>query len=208
MTITPLVAFGGVKESGKNASAELLEQHHGYVVLNMSDALLEALTILDPWIPVNAHPSFDWAGAETGTFLRFSALLDKVGYTESKTNPEVRRLLQALGTEVGRKLIDEDVWVDIMHDKIVDHLDAGTPVAVTGIRYPNEITLIQSLDGVTIWVERAEATARAEAAATATEQHDSERSLSMDDFAYVLENDGDIENDLRKRVDAIAEAMR
>ena len=49
-------------------------------------------------------------------------------YTELKTNREVRRLLQVLGTDIGRDMIDPDLWVDIASRKIAAVYVGGNKV--------------------------------------------------------------------------------
>ena len=47
--------------------------------------------------------------------VTYREAIEERGYTEAKAEfPEVRRLLQVFGTEVGRDLFGENVWVDIM----------------------------------------------------------------------------------------------
>src|SRR5690606_741544 len=97
-------------------------------------------------------------------------------YVEAKTDPEVRRLLQKLGTEVGRNMIGENVWVSIMARKIDDHRSAGHPVVVTGLRFPNEPQMIRELGGRTVWIDRPSLAAGA-AAAHVSENSGSESAL-------------------------------
>lgn len=62
---------------------------------------------------------------------------------EAKKNPGVRVLLQRLGTDVVRDMVDEDAWVDIMRFRVECLLREGKKVVVTGIRFPNELEAIR-----------------------------------------------------------------
>lgn len=164
----PLVGIGGLLASGKDTVADYLVEHHGYTKLNMSEPLHEAMLALNPIVSPGLDP-----------VLRYGELVAAVGYTAAKENPEVRRLLQALGTEVGRKMFGENVWVDIAGRKIDALRAEGKPVVITGIRYPNELEMIRSRKGGhALWVARN----------VAQGAHASETSVQATDFDITIEN--------------------
>jgi hypothetical protein len=172
-----LIGLGGRLRSGKDAAADHLVAEHGFVKLGMSDALHEAMLAIDPVINI-------W---DDGTFERYAEAVAEHGYVAVKRDyPEARRLLQNLGTEVGRNMIGENVWSNITARKIDDHRGAGHRVVVTGLRFPNEIQMVRELGGQTIWVERP----GLESGSSST--HASETSVGPDDFGAVLLNDQDL----------------
>jgi hypothetical protein len=204
-----LIGLGGKLRAGKDAVGDYLVENKNFVKLGMSDALNEALLKLDPIIRVDLDD--DGVAA-----LRYQQLHAQVGYVEAKKNPEVRRLLQVLGTEVGREMIDQQVWVNIAKRKIQEHWDAGRNVVITAIRFPNEIDMVLNLGGYTVWVERP-AESRSEglagyegvpghsmtlkahteapgASQSTLQTHASETSVSEEDFEFTLVNDSDLEN--------------
>lgn len=63
-----------------------------------------------------------------------------------RTEPEVRRLLQRLGTEGVRTHLGQDVWVDAMKTRLAA-TDAEV-VILTDVRFPNEAALCDLLIGV------------------------------------------------------------
>lgn len=181
--MSKLLGIGGRLTSGKDTVADYLVEKHGWVKLNMSSPLHEAMLRLDPWVPVD----FEYASG----IWRYSYLCEKVGYTAAKENPEVRRLLQKLGTDVGRKMFGENVWVDYAANTITPLRAAGENVVITGIRFPNEIAMIHSnvvLDqpGQLVWVERPGLTLGKEAA------HVSE-TLTGEDFDITILNDSTLD---------------
>lgn len=202
-----LIGLGGKLRAGKDAVGDYLEEKHDFVKLGMSDALNEALLKLNPWIPT---PGLDYA-------IRYQELHDMRGYVEAKKNPEVRRLLQVLGTEVGRDMIDPDVWVKIAEKKILEHWANGKSVVITAMRFPNEIEMLERLGGFSVWVERPDAERLSNGleaeegrgtpdkvsegrtgSQEAIQSHASENSVSSSDFEYVLVNDGTLDQLYRK----------
>lgn len=167
------VGIGGRLGHGKDAMADLLVKKYGFVKMGMSDPLADALYALNPFL-----------GAEQDD-TRYQSVVDDVGYTKAKEIPEVRRLLQVLGTEVGRRMISADVWVDIMVRRALAITENGGRVIVTGIRYPNELSAIQENGGESWFIKRPGLEDAGAAAA-----HSSETSLSEYDFDVIIMNDG------------------
>lgn len=222
MPTTQLIGLGGLLRAGKDAVAEHLAFQHGYTTLGMSDALNEALLLLNPLIEVPG-------GRENFSVMqRYRELHDSIGYVEAKKNPEVRRLLQVLGTEIGREMISEDVWVKIAEKRITGLLAEGKPVVITAMRFPNEIEMLNRLGGVALWVERdavsrfeglatggvlptpgkgisgvSEAPVKSESMITA---HASENSVHSGLFHAILDNSGTLE-DLYTKTDTFLEFL-
>lgn len=191
-----LIGIGGRLRAGKDVVAEHLEREHGFVRMGMSDVLHEALLAIDPLIVTSEGVGgiYEWCD--------YSQLVAEEGYVEAKKNPYVRAYLQRLGTEVGRNMIGEDTWVNIAGNRISDHMREGRSVVITGIRYPNELRMILSLGGRSVWIERPGLDSDASASS-----HASENSVQADDFRTVLVNDGTI-GDLRTRTDALLGQIR
>ena len=171
---TLVIGMGGLLRSGKDTVADYLVTYRDFVKLGMSDALADALYILNPWVEV--------AVEHASSHQRYASLVDSMGYVKAKTFPDARAYLQLLGTEVGRNLISENVWVDIIKRRI-DALTAdGKAVVVTGIRYKNELDMIAELNGVSWWVDRADI--------ISDSTHSSENSVTKEDFDAIIPNHG------------------
>lgn len=166
-----ILGIGGYALSGKDALADFLEADFGYYRTFMSKPLLEALQIINPYI---------------GTYLRFNELIESVGYTEAKKQHEVRRLLQVFATDFGRSMIDDDIWVNLVNREIA--ASNAERVAITGIRFKNELKYIKALGGTTVWVSRP--------GFGPINGHLSEASVVQSDFDVVISNDGSL-TDLR-----------
>lgn len=181
-----LIGVGGRKGHGKDAFAHLLGSD--WTVIGMSDPLYDALLRLDPPVEVGGK------NLNVSEFLYQRCSGD---WVVAKRNPGVRRLLQRLGTDVVRDLVDEDAWVKMMERKVLEYLQAGRNVAVTGIRFPNELLAIRRLGGLTVWVERF-------APDLAEDTHISEASLNSEDFQVQVSNTGSLD-DLQRVASQIAE---
>lgn len=126
------IGFCGYATAGKDVAAQALVDERGFTKVNMSDALLRDMLILDPMI-VGGH--------------RLSTVLKAYSYDEAKDLfPEFRELLQRYGTDVWRT-VDENVWVRRAIRTIREK--NLTKVVTTGIRFPNEMTGIDFLVAVT-----------------------------------------------------------
>lgn len=183
-----LIGVGGRKGHGKDAFAKSLGED--WLVVGMSDPLYEALLRLDPPVDVS------------GVTLNVSKFLQKQckgDWVVAKRNPGVRQMLQRLGTDVVRELIDADAWVKIMERRVLSSLRSGRNVAVTGIRFPNELEAIKRLGGLAVWVERP-------AHDLAEDTHASETSLKSEDFQIQVSNSGSLE-DLQSVASQIAEMV-
>lgn len=181
MTIKVL-GLGGAYGSGKDEIASRLVLH-GWLNYGMSDMLNQSLLVLNPMIPITDDP--DWAlhPPEEYTWMRYQVFHAQVGYVKAKENPEVRRLLQVLGTDVGREMIDQNVWVDMTRRSMQKSIDLGYKVVVTGIRYENELQMVQAMGGSAWWVHRS---GHSMVGTSAT--HSSETTLNYEDFDDVYYN--------------------
>jgi hypothetical protein len=176
MTAPLLIGIGGRLAAGKDTVGDHLVDTHGFKKLFMSDPLAQALELLNPIIGVD----YD------GYRVRYARLAAEVGYTAAKQHPEVRRLLQTLGTEVGRNLIGENTWVDIAARNIDEerHINRQA-IVITGIRFKNELEMIRKRGGILLFVERPDMGNQS--------SHASEITLQPRDFDDIIVNAGSLE---------------
>lgn len=191
-----LVGLGGYKTAGKDTLAEALREQspRAIRIMGMSDPLWEMLCAVDPLVP--------WMADGLGTVRLSQVLSGPLGgmgagaYVEAKKNPEVRRLLQRLGTEAGRKVLDEDVWASAAARRFHEH--AADPkvrhVFLTGVRFPNEAEMVRALGGRLIWVDRP---------GLSGSGHESETSVGPQDFDAVVLNDSTVERGAGRLAKAI-----
>ena len=170
ITLPKVVGIGGKRRHGKDAAAELLASRFGYVIIGCSDVLDHFARIQNPIVE--------------GT-RRYVDVVDDLGFVAAKKHPEVLNILIKTG-EALRTTYVADIIANYVEQQILDHLAAGRPVIVTGIRFLIEVALIERLGGITIYVIRP------------TEPVDTvaltENSVASDDFMAVLMNDGSLED--------------
>jgi hypothetical protein len=175
-----IIGLSGYAQSGKDTVAELLCLNYKYHRRAFADPMRDAIYTLNP-IVFNLNS-------------RVADLVDEYGWDVAKANPEVRRLLQVFGTDVGRKMFNENFWVDIalagLHDK--------HRVVVSDVRFPNEAEAIKKLGGQVWRINRHNH--------TPVNGHKSEHAMDNYMFKHVLYNDGTID-DLADEVFMLAKEL-
>lgn len=126
-----IIGLSGYAQSGKDTAAELLCLNYGYTRRAFADPMREALLRLNPKIDSITHVQH---------------LVDDYGWDIAKKNPEVRRLLQHMGTEVGRGMFGENFWLV----RTIAGLAPENKVVISDVRFPNEARAIKELGGV-VW---------------------------------------------------------
>jgi hypothetical protein len=183
-----LIGLGGRLRHGKDEVADALVGQYEFQKYGMSDPLNEALLTLNPIVV--ATTKLDQGGESDRVVsekVYYRDLHARVGYVEAKKNPEVRRLLQMLGTDVGRKMIDPDIWVKIARERIEKSLSEGKNVVITAIRFPNEVSMVEKLGGALVWVHRP-----GKEFEPSKDAHASETSVNIQNFPITLHNDGEL----------------
>lgn len=127
-----IIGLNGVARAGKDTVAGILHDIYGYEIFSYSETLNDALIALNPFIAPG-----DGAG-----HLRYADAVEFEGYEVAKERPEVRRLLQAMGTEVGRNMFGQNIWVDALMKKI-----GNEKAVITNVRFPNEAEAVWSRGG-------------------------------------------------------------
>lgn len=171
---------------GKDTAGKWLVDNRGYRRVAFADALKEAAWEIDPWICLNDWPQFA------------RRLSDKVAGPSSWERakdeyPEVRRFLQELGASV--RAIDPDFWLRAAMKKVVEANDAGVPVVITDVRYPNEAASLKRAGFHLVYIDRP---------GVPQMDHASENSLTSADAKYYVRNAGTV-SDLYEDMEFIAD---
>ncbi|NDB86541.1 MAG: DUF4406 domain-containing protein, partial [Alphaproteobacteria bacterium] len=93
-----VLGLSGYARSGKDTVGDILTQN-GYTKFSFAAELKQAIYNLNPLVSVDGM-------TYQRSLIGFDLDQAKVLY------PEIRKLLQRMGTEVGRKLFGEDFWVE------------------------------------------------------------------------------------------------
>ncbi len=173
-----LIGLMGPLRAGKDTSANYFVSEHGFTRVAFADKMRHSLYTLDPVV-------FATYGDETiGDHRRLKWVVDKYGWDGIKStyyNDEVRRLMQRFGTEVGRELLGENVWVD----QAFKSMTGKGKYVVSDVRFPNECEAILAAGGIIIKITRK--------AAPGGHTHISENALQGFLPNYEIPNNGTIE---------------
>lgn len=185
-----LSAYAGV---GKDSLAEVLIEDHGFIKYAWADTLRLAAQALNPIVGVLLDEEVDASGTylqqvgyNTVRIIRYNAALALEGYVEAKAMyPEFREVLQKLGTDVGRNLIHDNVWVDATIGRIEREGNTDANIVFTDTRFPNEAEAVRSRGGYVVRMERDDI--------GPVNDHPSETSLDDYDFDATVYNNGTLE---------------
>jgi hypothetical protein len=111
-------------------------------------------------------------------------------------NPTPRRLLQITGTEWGRGLVHEDLWVELWRRQVERHLGIGYHVVADDLRFPDEAAAVRELGGLVLYLERPGVAVDLQVVS-----HASEGALPRTAADWVMSNDSTIQ-ELIAQVDA------
>jgi hypothetical protein len=171
-----IIGLSGYAQVGKDTLASILVEHHGFERIAFADALRDMLYALNP--DINDGP-------DAGPELRW--IVDTYGWEAAKERG-ARELLQRLGTEAGRNILGEDIWVQTAMKKV----KPGGRYVITDCRFPNEARAVEAAGGHVVRVKRP--------GFEPVNGHPSETALDDWAFAAVAYNVGDPEYYLRDSV--------
>lgn len=180
-----IIGLSGYAQAGKDSVGRVLVQMYGFERIAFADVLREVLYRLNP---VVRHSD--------GRISRVAKLVDKIGWDQAKQWSEVRKLLQRLGTEAGREVLGQDVWVNAA----LAQIKPGGKYVITDVRFPNEADAIKAAGGEVWRILR-----RGEPGAPGTgpaNDHPSETALN----GYLFDR-GIIAGTMRELVNAVVETM-
>jgi hypothetical protein len=175
-----IIGLCGRKQHGKTTVASILVEQFGFRAFNFADPLRKMVAALNPWVEQYGRGSY--------LFKRYNDLLDESGYERAKTLPDVREYLQRMGTEAGRGVLGEDIWVQTMERTLNREIPNGNAhIVIADVRFPNERLFVEAAGGYVFRVTRP-------AAESSTDAHESERYADEMDVDYTLVNSGTVED--------------
>lgn len=127
-----IIGITGYARHGKNTVGRILEENYGFKQVALADKVREFAIAVDPMIRLDGN-----------SCVRIFTILADGGWEQAKEFPDVRRLLQRIGTEGGRGVLGEDVWINALFPSLED----GKNYVITDVRFPNEATRIKSCGG-------------------------------------------------------------
>lgn len=153
-----LIGFAGLKGSGKDTAAKVLIEEYGFTKIAFADAVRDLALIIDPQVqvPMNLGRKLsDPFIANSYVVERLTDLVAAFGWDFLKREvPEVRRLLQVIGTEGGRNFFHEAIWIEIINKQFPNISWDSAKYVVTDCRFDNEVAFVRDKGGELIWVDR------------------------------------------------------
>lgn len=118
-------------------------------------------------------------------------------YTRPDNFIKDRKLLQWLGTEWGREIVDKDIWVSIWKEAVKKYKDQDVLVVVDDVRFLNECLATQKMGGMVILIQNRRHLKEG------LKDHISESGVPLKNLDVVVQNEGSLEefeNELVKLV--------
>jgi hypothetical protein len=172
-----IIGFCGSATAGKTTAANALVEALGYHKLSFAAplrAMLRALGVTDEQMSAGKNAPIPWLGGKTP-----------------------RELMQTIGTEWGRKMVSECIWLDAT-SRIILGLPSDVPgVVFDDVRFDNEAKMLRDLGGVIIRIERPSITVRM--------THESEAGISGHLLDYVLVNDAQSEEGFKSQATCLCQ---
>jgi hypothetical protein len=199
-----LLGFSGKKRRGKDTAANYLVEQNNFNKHGFADKVKAMLLAINPIISV-----------PNDKYVRLSALISEVGWEEAKEITEVRKLLQRLGTEGGRKLFGEDFWVNELFKDLKNTYDFYNTVDARGnrvemiqshitipdARFDNEALAIRNRGGYVIKIESDRE------GLPEPDSHASEGEMNPMLIDFVVKNNGTIE-ELQQNIAVIVQELK
>lgn len=155
MTFT-VIGLSGPAQAGKTTTALYLAREHNFQRTAFANLLRRTAIVMYPWL--------DWMLRQSEYDKRKEIVDPKLGITP-------RKVLQLLGTEVGRN-IWPDTWVDGVRREIESAQDANFDgLAIEDVRFPNEVEMVQELGGQLWAIRRPSSEVEVGVAGHASEAH-------------------------------------
>lgn len=177
-----IIGLTGYARAGKDTVAELFV-NNGFTKMAFAEPMREALIRLNPIVTIG------------GQYTHLSDIVDRMGWESVKQiSPEVRPLMQRMGTEVGRELFGENFWVDLAMEDAMFYND----VVFSDVRFKNEADAIVEAGGIIIRVVRD--------GVGPTNGHVSESDMDNYPVDYVIGNHG-LPEDLYAKVNVLLASM-
>lgn len=177
-----LIGFSGPAGSGKDTAANTLVHHLGFDTMAFADPLKHGICemfYLDDDIFESRESK--------------EAVIPGLGHSP-------RSLAKIIGTDCGRNMISENIWVHVMTERYKDYCASElTRLAITDIRFENEATWIRKAGGTVIHVIRS-------GVAWDKTAHASEHGIQIRPEDCILTNTGSLEEFEAKAI-ALCEAI-
>lgn len=138
-----IIGLLGFIGSGKGSAADHLVENHGFIKESFANSVKDATAMIFGW---------DRALLEGDTIHSRKWREEPDAWWSKKMGKDFspRQALQLMGTEAGRDVFHQDLWLLSLERRINPNKD----YVIADVRFPNEIKMIENLGGKIIWVRR------------------------------------------------------
>jgi hypothetical protein len=169
-----IVGITGLKRSGKDTSAEFLVNKYGYDCYSFAQPLKDMISVLLHCVDCNDRYYTEMHKEENIPGI----------------NASYRKLTQTIGTEWGRHMIDDNIWVNMLEVN-TEYVDK---VVISDVRFDNEAKWIKNNGGIIIKVSRP--------GLQHVDNHVSEKGVDESYIDHFITNEGTVD-DLYHKLDVI-----
>jgi hypothetical protein len=174
-----IALYSHAPQSGKTTVARHLAYRHGYTPIKFAEPIKAMVSTLLDYTSLSYDRIFE---AIEGR--------DKERRIGELGGTTARRMLQTLGVEWGRKCIDENIWANLLVERVAHD---NIKYVIDDLRFPNEMAALRKLVGVKFWrVDRSDI--------ELNHGHASDGLLDGMQFDTRIQNDGSLEQ-LHKQID-------
>ena len=190
-----IIGICGLIGSGKGTVADILVENHNFEKLSFADKLKDGVASVFAW-------DRDMLEGDTDRSRIWREKEDEFWTNEVGTPVTPRLVLQLFGTDCMRNGFFDGIWVSLVKQKILENPDKNW--VIPDVRFPNEVKMIQSVQGQVWQVRRGELPSwfleKRDNSIEPKDVHASEWAwIDKDEsFEQIIQNDGSLEDLLKK----------
>lgn len=139
-----IIGICGLIGSGKGTVADILVENHGFQKLSFADKLKDGVASVFDW-------DRDMLEGDTDRSRIWREKTDEYWTNETGFDVTPRLILQLFGTDCMREGFFDGIWVSLVKKQIIENPD--TDWVIPDVRFPNEMRMINSVNGQ-VWQTR------------------------------------------------------
>ena len=139
-----IIGICGLIGSGKGTVADILVENHNFQKLSFADKLKDGVASVFDW-------DRDMLEGDTDRSRIWREKQDEFWTNETGMSVTPRLVLQLFGTDCMRNGFFDGIWVSLVKQQILENPD--TNWVIPDVRFPNEVKMIQSVQGQ-VWQVR------------------------------------------------------
>ena len=139
-----IIGICGLIGSGKGTVADILVENHNFEKLSFADKLKDGVASVFSW-------DRDMLEGDTDRSRIWREKTDMFWSNETGREVTPRLVLQLFGTDCMRNGFFDGIWVSLVKQKILEDPDKNW--VIPDVRFPNEVKMIQSVQGQ-VWQVR------------------------------------------------------